>query len=91
MDKAQWRSIEAFNNVNKHTGHGLLAVLAPRIQFALVIISTDGTTWQFVHSAAVIILNRTYLMNIFERSHVRTLSRSHSGIYCVHIPTSLIV
>ena len=42
-DKAQWRSIEAFNNVNKHMGHGLLAVLAPRIQFALVIISTDGT------------------------------------------------
>ena len=32
-EKAQWRTIEAFNNVNKHTGHGLLAVsrlLAPR-------------------------------------------------------------
>ena len=25
-DKAKWRSIEASNNVNKHTGHGLLAV-----------------------------------------------------------------
>ena len=29
-NKAKWRSIEASNNVNKHTGHGLLAVeLAP--------------------------------------------------------------
>ena len=26
-DKAKWRSIEASNNVNKHTGHRLLAVL----------------------------------------------------------------
>ena len=54
-DKAKWRSIEASNNVNKHTGHGLLAVeLAPRIKFALVKFnSTDGSTWQFVHSAAV--------------------------------------
>ena len=28
-DKAKWRSIEASNNVNKHTGHGLLAVDSP--------------------------------------------------------------
>ena len=46
--------IEASNNVNKHTGHGLLAVDSPRINFALVKFnSTDGSTWQFVHSAAV--------------------------------------
>ena len=56
-DKAKWRSIEASNNINKHTGLGLLAVLiklVPRIKFALVKFnSTDGSTWQFVHSAAV--------------------------------------
>ena len=52
-DKAKWRSIEASNKVNKHTGHGLLTSL-PRINFALVKFnSTDGSTWQFVHSAAV--------------------------------------
>ena len=28
-DKAKWRSIQASNNVNKHTGHGLLAVDSP--------------------------------------------------------------
>ena len=54
-DKAKWRSIEASNNVNKHAGYGLLAVLnklaPPRIKFALVKFnSTDGSTWQFVHS-----------------------------------------
>ena len=54
-DKAKWRSIEASNNVNKHTGHGAVGCcLAPRINFALVKFnSTDGSTWQFVHSAAV--------------------------------------
>ena len=47
-DKAQWRSIEAFNNVKQTYGTravGCSRLLAPRIQFALVIISTDGTTW----------------------------------------------
>ena len=44
-DKAKWRSIEASNNVNKHAGHGLLAVElapSPRIKFALVKFKPTG-------------------------------------------------
>ena len=32
-DKAKWRSIEASNNINKHTGHWLLAVDWPPNKF----------------------------------------------------------
>ena len=50
-------AIESSNNVNKHAGHELLAVLKnlpPRIKFVSVKFNlTDGSTWQFVHSEAV--------------------------------------
>ena len=76
-DKAKWRSIDASKNVNKHTGHGLLAVnwlAPPRINFTLVKFnSTDGSTWQFIHSAAV-------PMALFQTRRVPLASEDNSWV-----------
>ena len=79
-NKAKWRSIEASNNVNKHTGHGLLAVDSPpRINFALAKFnSTDGGTWQFIHSAAV-------LMALFQTRRVSLASSNNES--CCELAT----
>ena len=68
-EKAQWRTIKVCPGTR---AVGCSQVYTVRISYYF---EMALRTWQFVHSAAVIILN---LENIFERSHVRTHSWSHS-------------
>ena len=90
-EKAQWRTIEAFNNVNKHTGHGLygcsrLLCPANTVRISYYFRQMALLRGSFVHSkAAVIIIIIRRIWWIFLRGHIcsDTFSVTFSRIYCV--------